>query len=67
MLFVYLYHGDLYSDLWKNDLYSSPAVLKSDWLSIVLISALIGQYASCLSKWTVHAITRALKWLFCHC
>ena len=30
MLFVYLYH----SDLWKNDLYFSPAVLKSDWLSI---------------------------------
>ena len=20
MLFVYLYHGDLYSDLWKSDL-----------------------------------------------
>ena len=28
-------------------------ILKSDWLSTVLISALIGQYASCLSNWTV--------------
>ena len=43
-------------------------IVKSDWLSTVLISALIGQligqYASCLSNWTVRAITRALKWLF---
>ena len=44
-------------------------IVKSDWLSTALISALIldsliGQYASCLSNWTVHAITRALKWLF---
>ena len=62
MLFVYLYHGNLYSDLWKNELYFSPAVLKSDWLSIVLISALIGQYASCLSNRTVRTIARALKW-----
>ena len=28
-------------------------ILKSDWLSTVLTSALIGQYASCLSIWTV--------------
>ena len=28
-------------------------IRKSDWLSTVLISALIGQYASCLSNWTV--------------
>ena len=41
-------------------------ILKSDWLSTALISALIGQYASCLSNWTVRAITRALKWLFFH-
>ena len=27
MLFSYLYHGDLYSDLWKSDLYFGPAVL----------------------------------------
>ena len=27
MQFVYLYHGDLYSDLWKSDLYFSPAAL----------------------------------------
>ena len=24
MLFIYLYHGDLYSDLWKSDLFFSP-------------------------------------------
>ena len=30
-------------------------ILKSDWLATVLISALIGQYASCLSNCTVHA------------
>ena len=39
-------------------------ILKSDWLSTALISTLIGQYASFLSNWTVHAITRAPKWLF---
>ena len=39
-------------------------ILKSDWLSTALISALIGQCASRLSNWTVHAITRALKWPF---
>ena len=27
MLFIYLYHGDLYSDLWKSDLYFRPAAL----------------------------------------
>ena len=26
MLFIYLYHGDLYSDLWKSDLHFRPAV-----------------------------------------
>ena len=30
----------------------------------LLIGQLIGQYASCLSNWTVRTITRALKWLF---
>ena len=25
MLFIYLYRGDLYSDLWKSDLYFRPA------------------------------------------
>ena len=29
---------------------------KYDWLSTVLISELIGHYASCLSNWTVTAI-----------
>ena len=33
-------------------------IVKSDWLSTALISALIGQF-----NWTVRAITRALKWL----
>ena len=28
MQFLYLYHGDLYSDLWKSDLYFSPAALQ---------------------------------------
>ena len=42
----------------------SDKILKSDWLSTVLISALIGQYASCLSNWIVGDITRALNWLF---
>ena len=37
-------------------------ILKSDWLSTALISALIGQFNR-----TVRAITRALKWLFFHC
>ena len=26
MLFTYYLHGDLYSDLWKSDLYSRPVV-----------------------------------------
>ena len=43
-------------------------IVKSHWLSTALISALIGsligQYASCLSNWTVRAVTHALKWLF---
>ena len=34
-------------------------IVKSDWLSTALISALIGQFNR-----TVRAITRALKWLF---
>ena len=27
MLFISLYHGDLYSDPWKSDLYFRPAIL----------------------------------------
>ena len=34
-------------------------IVKSDWLSTALISALIGQF-----NWTVRAITCALKWLY---
>ena len=30
MLFVYLYHGDLYPDLWKSDPYLRPAEFFSD-------------------------------------
>ena len=37
-------------------------IVKSDWLTTALISALIGQFNR-----TVRAITRALKWLFFHC
>ena len=33
-------------------------ILKSYWLSTALISTSIGQYASCLSNWTVRTITR---------
>ena len=40
-------------------------ILKSDWLSTVLILALIGsvigQYTSCLSNWRIRAIARALE------
>ena len=36
-------------------------IVKSDWVSTALISALIGQYISCLSNWTVRAIMRVLK------
>ena len=40
-------------------------ILKSDWLSTVLISALIGLYTSCLSnREERHAIARALGWAF---
>ena len=28
MLFIYLYHGDLYSDMWKSDLYFRPPTKK---------------------------------------
>ena len=27
MLFIYLYHGNLYSDSWKGDLYFRPAAI----------------------------------------
>ena len=27
MLFIYLYHGNLYSDSWKGDLYFRPATI----------------------------------------
>ena len=29
MLFIYLYHGVLYADLWKSDLYIRPVGLSS--------------------------------------
>ena len=30
MLFIYLYHGDLYSDLWKSDLYFRLAICEAE-------------------------------------
>ena len=42
-----------------NNYYNYNKILKSDWLSTALISALIEQF-----NWTVRAITSALKWLF---
>ena len=44
-------------DYFDNHNYNK--IVKSDWLSTTLISALIGQFNR-----TVRAITRALKWLF---
>ena len=35
-------------------------IVKSDWVSTVLISALIGQYISCLSNWTSCAYLNSL-------
>ena len=53
-----------HANLFNRHHHNYNKILKSDWLSTPLISALIGQYASCLSNWTVRAITRALTWLF---
>ena len=47
-----------------NNNHNYNKIPKSDWLSTVLISALIGLYGSCLSNWIVRDITRALKWSF---
>ena len=45
-------------------------ILKSDWLSTALISALIGQFNRTVrvmpKYWTVRVIKRALKWPFFH-
>ena len=30
MLFIYLYHGDLYTNLWKSDLYFRPAICEAE-------------------------------------
>ena len=50
------------ADYQNNHIYNK--ILKSDWLSTVLISALIGQYVSCLSNWIVRDITRVPAFLF---
>ena len=64
-IFIHYHHHHHYYYYYNHN-YNKT--VKSDWLSTDLISALIGQligqYASCLSNWTVRAITRALKWLF---
>ena len=41
-------------------LFITDKIFKSDWLSTVLISALMGQYVSCLSNWTICTIIRTL-------
>ena len=51
------------ADYQNNHIYNK--ILKSDWLSTVLISALIiGQYVSCLSNWIVRDITRVPAFFF---
>ena len=47
------------SNTFLQDNHNYNKIVKSDWLSTALISALIGQFNR-----TVRAITRALKWLF---
>ena len=54
----------LYTRTIINNNHNYNKIPKSDWLSTVLISALIGLYGSCLSNWIVRDITRALKWSF---
>ena len=57
----------LHSSCFHDYNHNYDKIVKSDWLSTALISALIGQfigqYVSCLSNWTVSAITRVLKGL----
>ena len=36
MLFIYLYHGDLYSDLRKSDLYFRPAEFSQLLLTMLM-------------------------------
>ena len=48
--------------LWTRD--PRPATISQTPINCPDLDSLIGQYASCLSNWTVRAITRALKWLF---
>ena len=52
---------------YNNHNHNYNKIVKSDWLSTALISALIGQFNRTVSNWTVRAITRVLKWLFFHC
>ena len=51
MLFIYLYHGDLYSDLWKSDLYFRPAAFAFLGLLTLLQSpsGLLREYATSYS------------------
>ena len=51
MLFIYLYHSDLYSDLWNCDLYFSPAAVgqRITWNQLFLCFFL---EASCTRYWT---------------
>ena len=54
--------GDFCLSVNKQPNHNYEKIVKSDWLSTALISALIGQFNR-----TVRAITRALKWPFFHC
>ena len=49
--YYHLHHYYHYYYHYYNHNYDK--ILKFDWLSTALISALIGQYASCLTNWTV--------------
>ena len=52
MLFIYLYHGDLYTDLGKSDLYFRPSA--SAFLGLLTLlqspSGLLQEYATSYSK-----------------
>ena len=55
--FYYYYYYHYYYYYYYYYYHNYNKILKSDWLSTALISALIGQFNR-----TVRAITRALKW-----
>ena len=52
---AYLYHGDLYSDLWKSDLHFRPAILAVHRYSFVAV--LCSLVMNHLFKWSVEVET----------